>query len=173
VVAATQSVPNNAQIVGREFSTAGDEALTSPQKLQFLQTVSRLVPSSAVVADNPVDGTAYLWALTGTHVLFPQLNPSTNGQDMAYLAGNLVQLGKNPRVCDLVRRYGVGYMVIAPDLYVNPWPQGFYAGVAYPSHESGFRLMAADGPIRLYKITMCQPPSNPAVQSVPAASSSG
>jgi hypothetical protein len=155
---AVQGVPDNAQTVGREFSTSGDEAFTSPQKLQFLQAAARMVPSSALVADNPIEGTTYLWSLSGTHVLFPQVDPSPD-QNLAYLAGNLVKIGHNSRVCDLVRRYGIGYMVVAPDLYMNPWPQAFYAGIADPNHRPGFRLMAADGPIRLYKITICQSPT--------------
>jgi hypothetical protein len=167
---AVQSIPDNAQIVGREFSTSGDQAFTSPQKLEFLQTVARLVPGSALVADNPIEGTAYLWALTGTRVLFPQVEPSSN-RDMAYLAGNLVKIGRNPRVCDLVRQYDIGYMVVAPDLYLNPWPEAFYAGIANPDHKPGFRLLAADGPIRLYKITMCQPAR--AAGQVEAASQHG
>jgi hypothetical protein len=154
--AAVQSVPDNAHIVGREFSTSGDQAFTSPQKIQFMQAVARMVPSSALVADNPIEGTAYLWSLSGTHVLFPQVDPSGD-KDLAYLAGNLVNIGHNSRVCDLVRQFGIGYMMVAPEVYVAPWPKAFYAGIANPGHRSGFRLVAADGPIRLYKITICQP----------------
>jgi hypothetical protein len=165
-VAAAQSVPGNAGVVGSAFSTSGDQAFTSPQKLQFLQTVARLVPTSALVADNPVEGTTYLWSLSGIHVMFPQVSPSPNA-DLAYLAGNLVKIGHNPRVCDLVRQYGIGYMVVAPDEY--PFgPGGFYAGIANPGHKRGFRLLSADGPIRLYKITICQPPNQ--AGSVEAAS---
>ena len=159
VATAIQSVPHNAQVVGKEFSTSGDQAFTSPQKIQFLRTVARLVPGSALVADNPIEGTAYLWALTGTRVLFPQVGPRSSGHDMAYLAGNLVKIGQDPRVCALVRQHGVGYMVVAPDRYPNLGPRAFYAGIANPGHKAGFRLLAADGPIRLYKITVCQSPS--------------
>src|SRR5262249_52815805 len=144
IATAVQSVPANAQTLGGAFSTSGNQSFTSPQKLQFLRTVAHLVPDSAVVADNPIEGTAFLWALTGTHVLFPQVNPSSNSQDLAYLAGNLVRISQDPWVCDLVRTYGVGYMVVAPDLYMNPWPRAFFAGIADPSNKPGFRLMAAE-----------------------------
>ncbi len=161
VATATQSVASNAATVSSSFNTGGDEALVSPSKLQFLQTVSRLVPASALVADNPTGGTAYLFALSGTRVLYPQMDPASNNQDMTYLAHNLVHLRENSRACDLVRRYDVSYMVIAPEGYVNSWAQGFYAGVVYPRANSGFRLVAsaADGQLRLYKITICQPAS--------------
>jgi len=73
-----------------------------------------------------------------------------------------VHLGQNSQVCDLVRRYGVDYMIIAPNQF--PWtpkPDPYW-GVADPNVGSGFQLVAADGPQKLYKITMCQPPSRSA-----------
>jgi hypothetical protein len=170
-VTAAQNVPHNVHTVGLQFNTSGDETLVSPSKVQFLETVARLVPPSSLVADNPFDGTAYLFALTGTRVLFPQLSLGSNDKEMSYLASKLVQLGQNPQACDLVRRYGVGYMVVAPDdfltereLHGTSGPEvlaelNFYAGVASPVRASGFRLVAsADrGQLRLYKITICQP----------------
>jgi hypothetical protein len=178
---AVQSVPRNVHTVGLQFNTSGDETLVSSAKLQFLQTVGRLVPPSALVADNPFDGTAYLFALTGTHVLFPQLSQSIY-QDPTYLAGNLVQLSHNPRACDLVRQYGVQYMVVAPDDFITEQALhgtsavqvraelAYYAGVAYPVPHSGFKLMAsaADGRLRLYKILICQRP-NPSAAPIGAA----
>jgi hypothetical protein len=110
-------------------------------------------------------------------VLFPQLNLSS---DLGYLAQNLVQLGQDQRVCDLVRRYAVGYLMVAPDDYLTtpdaPGVRaelGWYAGVADPGPHPGFRLlMSTDrGQLRLYKITMCQPPS--AAGQVEAASRAG
>jgi hypothetical protein len=160
--AAAQDMPSINTLVSWGLSTSGNRQLTSPQKLQFLQTVARLVPASAVVADDPFDGTAYLFAQSGTHVLFPQAAPAARDTDMAYLAHNLVHVGQDQRACDLVRRYGIGYMVVAPDDYLKRYQlPGPYYGVGYPAHDSGFRLIAADGALRLYKITICQPGSPP------------
>jgi hypothetical protein len=168
---AAQSVPDNAHVVGSSFNTSGDETLTTSSKLQFLQTVARLVPPTALVADNPFAGTAYLFAMSGTRVLYPQLIQSTHSKDLSYLAGTLVQLSEDQRACDLVRRYDIGYMVIAPDDFPlgggNPT---FYGGVVSPGRNPGFRLVAsaAGGQLRLYKITMCQQ-SNQQGSSVEAA----
>jgi hypothetical protein len=156
---AAQSIPANATVLARHLN---NNKLLNPAKLQFLQTVSHLVPASAVVADNPFDGTALLYAMSGTHVLFPQMNPGGNTAELNYLAYNLVHLDQNRRACDLVRRYHVDYMMIAPDYFLpgmgNP---GSYVGVANPAGEPGFRLIAsADrGQLSLYKITSCQPGS--------------
>jgi hypothetical protein len=157
---AAQSVPHNIHTVGLQFNTSGDETLVSPAKLQFLRTVARLVPPSALVADNPFEGTAYLFALSGIRVLYPQLTRSAD-VDITYLAQNFVRLRRNPRACDLVRRYGVGYLVVAPQDFLKPQQRAvlaWYAGVAYPVSGSGFRLIAsaARGQYRLYKITICQ-----------------
>jgi hypothetical protein len=168
---AAQSVPRNAALVRRH---SNDNELINPAKLQFLQTVARLVPHSALVADDPFDGTSFLFVLTGTRVLFPQLY-LTSSPDMTYLASNLVQLDRNERACDLVRRYDIGYLVIAPDDFPpgngNP---SRYAGIASPSRDSGFTLIAsAAGGQRLYKITACQPGSHSAAAVAAASRGSG
>lgn len=165
VPTAVQSVPRNAHTVGLQFNTSGDETLISSSKLEFLQTVARLVPRSALVANNPFDGTAYLFALSGTRVLNPQLNRSSD-QDVTYLAHHIADLGQDLRACALVRRFAVGYMVVAPDDFLTRRVTtagvrdqlGWYAGVANPATDSGFRLIAsADrGQLSLYKITICQ-----------------
>lgn len=158
---AAQSVPHNVYTAGLQFNTAGDETLISPSKLQFLQTVARLVPSSALVADNPFEGTAYLFAMSGTRVVFPQMSQSNN-LELIYLAQNLVKASQDTRACDLVRRYAVEYMVVAPDNFLkkrNVIQRSFYEGVAQPAANSGFQLIAsaAGGQLSLYKITICQP----------------
>jgi len=174
---AAQSVPRNVHTVGSQFNTGGDEMLVSGSKLQFLRSVARLVPASALVADNPFDGTAYLFALSGTRVMFPQMSQSPDA-DVTYLAHNLVRLGQDPRSCSLVRRYAVEYLVVAPDDYLKKWQVvklSYYEGVAYPAPDSGFRLIAsADrGRLRLYKITICQPGSPSAVPIEAAGPGSG
>jgi hypothetical protein len=169
---AAQSVPRNVHTVASQFNSSGNETLVSRSKLQFLQTVTRLVPARALVADNPYDGTAYLFALDGTRLMFPQMGQSSD-PDVTYLAHTLVRLGRDPRACALVRRYDVRYLLVAPDDYLKKWQvvkRSYYAGVAYPGANSGFRLIAsADrGQLRLYKITICQP-GGPSAGSVEAA----
>jgi hypothetical protein len=158
LITAVHGVPGNAYAVGARYSTAGLIKFDTPAKVEFLQTVARLVPSSALIADDPYQGTAYLYALTGTRVLFPQIGPTTDSLDMIYLAQHLVHLNRDQRACNLVRQYGVGYMVFEPDNYLHKVDlPGFYSGAADPAPGAGFRLIAADGPDRLYKITICQP----------------
>jgi hypothetical protein len=157
LLTAVHGIPGNARTVGGTFSTSGFSVFVNPAKLQFLEDVSRLVPASAVVADSPYSGTAYLYALSGIRVLFPQISDNLNNHDMIYLQENLVHVSQDPHACELVRRYDVGYMIIAPDDYLGKRLQpGNYYGVADPAPDSGFRLIAADGPERLYKITICQ-----------------
>jgi hypothetical protein len=173
-----QSLPANAHTLGLDYSTSGDYGMTTPAKIQFLQTVSRAVPASALVADNPFDGTALMYTFTGTRVLFPQAGPDTNDSDMAYLGLYLVDVRHNSRVCDLVRRYGVDYMVIAPDNFLGPHekrgqPGINFSGVVYPGPDSGFRLVVNDGPLKLYKITVCQRSNAAAPQVETANAGSG
>jgi hypothetical protein len=164
---AVQSVPNNVHAVGREFSSSGAATFVSPAKLQFLKTAARLVPATALVADDPFAGSAYLYSLSGTRVLFPYAGVAGNNPNVAYLAQNLVRLKQDPRACALVRQYGVSYMIVVPDAYLNKHQMpGFYGtGVTYPKPDSGFRLIAADGRLRLYQITICQPAAAGSVEA--------
>jgi hypothetical protein len=58
-------------------------------------------------------------------------------------------------------------MITAPDDYLaERFQPDFYYGVANPVPNSGFRLMAAQGQLRLYKITICQRASSPAAPVV-------
>jgi len=118
-----------------------------------------------VVADDPFQGTAYLYALSGTRMLFPQVEPGVNNPNLTYLAQHLVHLSRDQRACSLVRQYGVGYMVFEPDDYLHKVDlPGFYVGATNPAPGSGFQLVAADGPNKLYKITICQPAGQPGGQ---------
>lgn len=170
---AARSVPSNATVLGREYSTAGDHRLVSPQKRQFFRTVADAVPAGAVVANDPFQGTAALWSLTGTRVLFPQVGLAVNNEQATYLARHLVDLAHDRRACALVRHYGVGYLIVAPDNYRRAnAPPGPYRGITYPGARPGFDLVVFDGPRQLYRITRCQPASSP-TSAMPATSQRG
>jgi hypothetical protein len=169
---AVHGIQSNAGNLGGEFSSSGSAIFVSPAKLQFLRKVAGIVPASSLVADSPYSGTAFLYALSGIRVLFPQISEATDNHDMVYLALNLMHIGQDQRACDLVRRYDVGYMIIAPDNYLKNQKLSNYPGVTDPVAGSGFELITADGPQKLYKITICQPPGGPA-GSVQTASRSG
>lgn len=172
-LAALRGVPNNALVLGKEFSTAGDHNLVGPQKRDFFRAVDGHVPSKALVANDPFDGTAALWSLTGTRVLFPQVDPTANNKQMSYLAQHLVDIHHDSRVCSLVRKYDVNFMVIAPDNYLPKSAQpGFYSGIVDPGSRSGFRLVVSDGPRKLYRITECHASSDRRTeQATPAGES--
>lgn len=155
-VSALHGVPNNAQVIGREYSTVGDYRLVGPQKRAFFHTVESIVPPGALVANDPFDGTAALWALTGTRVLFPKAGP-TSDPELTYLAKHLVDAATDPRACALVREYDVDFMVTAPDNYHSAAERpGFYSGVTDPHGRAGFQLVASAGKNRLYEITTCR-----------------
>jgi hypothetical protein len=171
VAVAVQDIGGNESIVAGEFSASGPAYLVSQSKLQFLRTVAHLVPPSTLVANDPYQGTAYLFAMSGIPVLFPQISPPLGNKDMTYLAQNLVHLSQDPRACQLVRQYHVGYMVVAPTRFPFIARPDFYQDLADPGEGSGFQLVAADGPQKLYKITICQP--GKAAGPVEAASRGG
>jgi uncharacterized protein DUF6541 len=122
----------------------------------FFARVKQLVPPDSVVANDPWDGSALLWALADRRVLFPHMG-LTATDDQKYLAQNLNSAAVDPTVCQIVEKLHVGYLLIGDHTFW-PWDQRTqdYPGLADPGHTKGFQLVAASGDkLRLYQITAC------------------
>ncbi|RCW38513.1 hypothetical protein DFQ14_12115 [Halopolyspora algeriensis] len=131
------------------------ETLVESSEQEFYSRVDRVVPDDAVVAGDPWDGSAMLWALTGTHVLFPHLNPSSGNE---YLAEHLNEAATDPKVCRLMSKLNVRYAIEGTSQYwlSNPGNDS-YPGLTDLSKSAGFELVEQQGPLRLYRITACDP----------------
>lgn len=150
------------------------DTLATGREVAFYSRVAEIVPAGVTVANNPWDGSGMLWALTGTPVLFPQLNPTNWTPGQAYLANRLHTAASDPNVCGIVNAYNVGYVVRGTfdfwterDLYKN------YPGLTGISGNRGFELVARDGRLELYRITACdasQASQSPAPESPPRRS---
>jgi hypothetical protein len=109
-----------------------------------------------MVANNPWDGSALLWALADRRVLFPHLGINTT-DDQNYLAQHLVDASTDPEVCAAANRLHVGFMVIG-DAKFWPWDlrNRDYPGIVDPGTHKGFQLVASSGDhLRLYQLTAC------------------
>ncbi|NKQ53518.1 hypothetical protein HFP15_11560 [Amycolatopsis sp. K13G38] len=121
----------------------------------FFERVQPLIPRDAIVAGNPWDGSTLLWTLADRRTLFPHLGTATSPVQW-YLAGHLNEAGTDPQVCREATRIGVGYLLIGESTF---WPDDHerqrYSGFADPGARPGFRLLAQDGPLKLYRLA-CQ-----------------
>lgn len=126
------------------------------QEQAFFARVKQIVPPETVVANNPWDGSALLWALADRRVLFPHMGISVT-EDQRYLAANFNSASVDPTVCQIAERLHVGYLLVGDHTF---WPWDVrtqqYPGMADPGHTKGFQLVASSGDkLRLYQLTAC------------------
>jgi hypothetical protein len=113
------------------------------------------VPEDVLVAGSPLSGTSMIWPVADRKVLFPKADPATKDQE--YLGLHLKDAATDPKVCELVTRHRVGFMVIAPNRTSKIRDKRLknFAGIAYPGPGLGFELIDEQGEAQLYRITAC------------------
>jgi hypothetical protein len=108
-----------------------------------------------VVADDPWDGSALLWALADRRTLFPHLGIATSAEQN-YLAAHLADAATDPAVCRAARTLHVGFLLVGNGTFWPTFPpRNAYPGLADPGARPGFQLLDADGPMKLYRLTAC------------------
>lgn len=122
----------------------------------FYAQVKQHTPADALVANNPWDGSALLWALADRRVLFPHMGIQTTS-DQRYVAAHLDNVLTDPKVCQAVNDLHLGYLMIG-DGGFWPWDPRTktYPGLNDPGDNHGFQLVLSSGPkLKLYQITAC------------------
>lgn len=132
-----------------------EEVLVGPEQARFLREAGDLLPSDAVVAQNPWAGTAMLWPLTDRQVLFPHLT-GVWSPDQRIIAERLRDASNDPAVCAAVAETGTGYVITAPPTFWQPDPLATqWPGLDDLADADGFELLARDGDNALWRITAC------------------
>ncbi len=127
-----------------------------PAEQAFFAKVKQIVPEDAIVANNPWNGSALLWALADRRVLFPHLDIRTTAAQR-YLAAHFNQAATDPMVCSIADSLRVHYLLIGDHTFW-PWDNRTkdYPGLTAPGPGNGFRLVASAGEnLRLYQLTAC------------------
>ncbi|HVV23048.1 MAG TPA: DUF6541 family protein, partial [Pseudonocardiaceae bacterium] len=130
--------------------------LVDPAEEAFFAAIKKDIPPDEMVANDPWDGSALLWALADRRVLFPHMGISTT-PDLRYLAAHLVDAATDPRVCAAADRLHVGFLLIG-DATFWPWDGRTknYPGIVDPHGRRGFQLVASSGDhLKLYRLTAC------------------
>ncbi|HEX2706005.1 MAG TPA: DUF6541 family protein [Candidatus Lustribacter sp.] len=134
-----------------------DHTIASAQDRADLVRLAELVPSTAIVAGDPSNGSALLYALTGRTVLTPGLGPSAD-PDVVLIGQHLKELATRADVCPAVRRTGARYAVDAAPQY---WGRNEAAtvGIVGLIGVTGLTEVGRAGRYTLFEITGCAGPS--------------
>jgi hypothetical protein len=129
--------------------------LVTPDMREFFDRIAKEIPQDALVAGNPFNGSAMLWALADREVLFPHFR-GEHSPEQKYLANNMEDAIKDPQVCKAATDLGVDYLLIGESEFrpSDPkWP--YYNGVAESPVGDGFELVDSLGGNKLYRLTAC------------------
>lgn len=156
-------------LLGTAYLTAGaaqhvgatptaDRPVMDQQELELLDRIGAELPEGAVVIGDPASGVAYLPLRTDVESVFTQVNLRDVDRDGIFLAESFDDLHEDPRVCQVLRHYGIGYFYEDASLEYNYTERseavpGFY-GV---DTAEGFTLVDRAGTATLWRIDACGP----------------
>lgn len=155
LIPATQiTVSHDAELTRQAYVLADDSELISPNEIALLERIGDEVPPDAVIADNPWDGSALAWALTGRRVLSPHLLYRTSPSD-AVIARHLREAVAGGDVCAAARELGVGYILDFGRYAVDNPGAHEYPGLDDLASSDAVVEIDREGDAVLYRLTAC------------------
>ncbi|GGI47665.1 hypothetical protein GCM10010932_23530 [Agromyces flavus] len=149
------AVPSMRGDLERSFRLDAQSASVNPDELELFGDVDRLVPEDAVIAGNPWNGSALVYAYTGRRALFPHVGGAYPPAHRAIAEG---LADATPEACEAARELGVTHVIDSDDrmLFVDDARAELYPGLTdLPRDPEGLTLVAERGDARLYEVTGC------------------
>lgn len=148
----------------RAAGVAPEYTITT-QKLAFMEAAAGLVGHSGV-ANDPDDGSAYAYGLTGLDVYFKAYPGNWMGSqspDMIKIRSRLVDVATDPSVCPVLERHHIRYALqmertggfFARRFTPVDGPRGIFKGLELHRTTPGFVLILEMPGMRLFRITAC------------------
>ncbi|MBV7363880.1 hypothetical protein KRX54_05490 [Actinomycetaceae bacterium TAE3-ERU4] len=128
---------------------------------KFMSTVQEKITGDKKIANNPFDGSALGYPLFKTNVLFPAFEGNWMGKptkDQTIIRTGLAEVVNKPDVvCPAVKDLNIGYVIrLGRDTEeLNYDPERWKGIDKINSDTKGFKLIAQEGKLSLYKITAC------------------
>ena len=99
---------------------------TQQGDLDAMKLLSQLNSSGSAVLNQEQDGSLWMYALEGQRPLFTQFVPvglsSASTADRQWLTQHIQEFGDDPRVAELLDRYGIGYVFVNEATYDGQAP---------------------------------------------------
>lgn len=147
-------------ITGRQsFAVASMRGpLSGEQELDFLRRIGTEIPPGSVVIGDPASGVAYLPLESPVESVFTQVNLRDVDRDGIFLATDFDRIHEDPRVCQLLEYYGIGYFYEDAPLRYNYRDRAeAVPGLYGVETDRGFTLVDRQGTASLWRIDACGP----------------
>lgn len=105
-----------------------DGPIVSTEKLEAMAWLAERVPPGSVVANDPLDGSPWMWAVEGIEPLFGSASSGrpNDGTDRAVVLQSLNRIDADPRIRMTVRDLGISFVFVSDGTVVpgTVTPQG-------------------------------------------------
>ena len=145
------------------FDDAEKASLLSLDELALLERLDTHVPEGDKVIGSPWTGASLSWAIADRQSVFSHAYPTSN-EDYLYLAENLNKAKSDPKVCQIVDKYDIGYALDfghdylwGADEHGNPtgWAAE-YPGLEDLAQDGVATVVDEQGDAKLLEITACR-----------------
>lgn len=165
--------PSTNNAVNTPFGTIESQYAESYQKSiaytsseeDFVKEVENVLPSDALIINNPRDGSVAAFGFDGLGVVFNQIESAyqahdgTDSYESKMLRSSLCDVASDVRVQNLVSEIGAQYVLKLYDQdgdtsITKPFAPDEWSGISdVTDHTPGFEVVLAEGEMRLYRIT--------------------
>lgn len=153
---------NIGQKVETENNAFADKVLTHDE-MEFAKRALQEVPSNELILNEPNDGSGFLYALfDAKNIYYKRFNLPSAGEnpDSILIRSSLDTLSTNSEVAEAVRGIGAKYVLLLdqggdPEKRVHFWsyyPEQWVGFSRITDETSGFKVVMAEGDMRLYEI---------------------
>lgn len=153
---------NIADKIERQNNSSLDNVLSSDEK-RFTEKALQIVPESAVIINEPNDGSGFLYALyDAKNVLYRCFALPSGGEKLESMEirQHLVDIATNQEVKAAVDDFGAEYVLLLdrggnPEARVHFWsyyPEQWEGITRITDETPGFEVVLAEGDMRLYRI---------------------
>ncbi|MFJ4037651.1 DUF6541 family protein [Microbacterium sp. NPDC090007] len=155
IVAVTPAARMATKAVAREFEETPDSLLITTDEAAVLAKVDDFVPADGVIAVDPWDGSAVVYALEGRRVTqFHTLGSTLPAYEAIPRALN--EADTDPQVCEQIIDGNVRwYLVFDDTLGIGNWARGSFTGFEGVVSSGLVQPVYTAGDVGLYEITGC------------------
>ena len=129
--------------------------ILNQDEMNVINEIQKIVPKGDVIANNPWDGSAYIYALADRHLTSYHFEFQTSPKYEPILK-DLKDARTNPEVCRVVNEYNVHWYVhLENQGNFGPSQQKNYDGMVAAIGTDVLTPVYSSGPMTLYRISAC------------------
>ena len=141
--------------VAERYKVTPTSDILNQDEMNVINEIQKIVPKGDVIANNPWDGSAYIYALADRHLTSYHFEFQTSPKYEPILK-DLKDARTNPEVCRIVNEYNVHWYVhLENQGNFGPSQQKNYDGMVAAIGTDVLTPVYSSGPMTLYRISAC------------------